>query len=272
MFFLKKNNIFYITKTHTHLMVQFLGIKFKFKDKNVHYSFSNNGNGNIFVMNSKTNGKFYINGNNNNVNSLAENSKINIRISGNNNQVIIKENCKFNDFSVNIFGNNNKISIDENFVSANWLCIEIGVERYNKQTNNTHFTAKENTTFRSGYVGLLENNSTISIGKECMFSDNIDLRCTDGHSVLNMNGDLVNKGCFIDIGNHVWIAKNVFITKNTKIPSNSIVGACSVITKQFDEENIVIAGNPAKICKHKIDWDRMAPDVYAETRSVVERE
>lgn len=46
--------------------------------------------------------------------------------------------------------------------------------------------------------------------------------------------------------------------------TNSIVGACSVITKQFEEENVILAGNPAKIVKQNVKWGRKGPDEYLE--------
>ena len=40
------------------------------------------------------------------------------------------------------------------------------------------------------------------------------------------------------------------ILKGSKIPSNSMIGACSLVNKEFTEENTVIAGSPAKIIKN----------------------
>lgn len=55
---------------------------------------------------------------------------------------------------------------------------------------------------------------------------------------------------------------DVKIGKNTKIPDNSIVGWGSIVTKVFNEPNIILAGIPAKIVKRGINWDRRCINKY----------
>lgn len=43
-------------------------------------------------------------------------------------------------------------------------------------------------------------------------------------------------------------------TDESKISDNSILGAKSVLAKKINEENVVIAGNPAKIIRRNINW------------------
>ncbi len=57
------------------------------------------------------------------------------------------------------------------------------------------------------------------------------------------------------IGNHVWIGENALILKGVKIGDNSIVGAGSVVTKDVPN-NSIVAGNPARIIKNNINWER----------------
>jgi len=45
---------------------------------------------------------------------------------------------------------------------------------------------------------------------------------------------------------------DVKINKNTKISDDSIVGWGSIVTKKFEDKNIIIAGTPAKIVKRNI--------------------
>ena len=50
--------------------------------------------------------------------------------------------------------------------------------------------------------------------------------------------------------------------KNTKISNNSIVGAGTIINKKFEDENVIIAGVPAKIIKKNVNWNRYDTEIY----------
>lgn len=54
----------------------------------------------------------------------------------------------------------------------------------------------------------------------------------------------------IIIGNNVWIGANAIILPGVEIGNNCVIGAGSVVTKSFKEDNLVIAGNPARAIKN----------------------
>lgn len=60
----------------------------------------------------------------------------------------------------------------------------------------------------------------------------------------------------VNIGNHVWLCQNTSILKYVNIPSNTVVAYGSVVTKSLTDENVIIAGNPAKIVKKNVNWSR----------------
>lgn len=53
----------------------------------------------------------------------------------------------------------------------------------------------------------------------------------------------------IKVGNNVWFGGNVTVIGGITIGNNSVIGAGSVVTKDIPE-NVVVAGNPAKIIKN----------------------
>lgn len=113
---------------------------------------------------------------------------------------------------------------------------------------------------------LQEDNSRLTIGDDSQVSWGVDIWCTDAHTITNLDGEPVNYAESIEIGRHVWIGKDVKIGKNVSIADNSIVGWGSIVTRRFDEPNVVIAGIPARIVKRGIDWDRKSIGKYLATR------
>jgi len=52
------------------------------------------------------------------------------------------------------------------------------------------------------------------------------------------------------LGNNVWLGSNSIILPNVILGNNIIVAAGSVVTKSFEENNIIIAGVPARKIKN----------------------
>ena len=165
---------------------------------------------------------------------------------------------------IRIYGNNNTISIQKGYDMK--LNIDIGSSDA-RTTNECSLKIGKNLYCGSTHIMIGENHSVLEIGDDCMFSDNIDIYATDGHAVLNSNNEITNVGHSVCIKNHVWIGKDVKIGKNTLISDNSIVGWGAVVTKRFDQNNVVIAGNPACIVKKEVNWDRTFPNSYLNRKS-----
>lgn len=77
-------------------------------------------------------------------------------------------------------------------------------------------------------------------------------------------GGAVNYAESIEIGRHVWVGKDDKIGKNVCIADNSIVGWGSIVTKRFDEPNVILAGIPAKVVKRGVNWDRKCINKYVK--------
>ena len=62
---------------------------------------------------------------------------------------------------------------------------------------------------------------------------------------------LYSKGDIL-IGANTWIGDNAIILLGVHIGKNCVIGANAVVTKSFDEEGLIIAGNPARVVKRKV--------------------
>lgn len=117
--------------------------------------------------------------------------------------------------------------------------------------------------FANGEPGL-----KIKIGDDCLFSTNIILRASDGHTIYDLSTrEVINrpiKG--ITIGNHVWVGQNVCILKDVLIPDNCIVGIGSIVLSKMFIKNSVIVGTPAKMVRTNVSWDRMSISSFDDVK------
>ncbi|MBL8090499.1 MAG: hypothetical protein KF758_17550 [Anaerolineales bacterium] len=58
----------------------------------------------------------------------------------------------------------------------------------------------------------------------------------------------------IKIGNDCYIGSAVRFAPNTSIGNNSLVALGSVVSNQFQDENVLIGGTPARILKENYNW------------------
>lgn len=115
----------------------------------------------------------------------------------------------------------------------------------------------DNTTTESDCQFASCEGRKIVIGNDCMLSHNVDIRNTDSHSVLNERGERINPAADIIIGDHVWIGIRSTILKGSIIPSESVIAAQSMVTGSLKaSEHVLIAGQPAKVIKTNISWDK----------------
>lgn len=153
---------------------------------------------------------------------------------------------------------------------------------------NSHVTIKERNTFGARTKIIIRNNSAveidegcsfwsdvsfhaeygtgISIGKDNMFSKDITLITSDGHSIFDVESGQRRNPYWpltdrynIVLGNHVWVGMRAMILASN-IGNSSIVGAASMIKGKFPN-NCIVGGVPGKIIRTDITWSR---DPYAE--------
>ena len=112
-----------------------------------------------------------------------------------------------------------------------------------------------------GSVNLMMHESnSILIGHDCMFSSNIFMDISDMHSIYNIeSGERINQSESIVFGEHCWVGYQAILLRGTQVLSGSIIGAGSVVKGIFNERNCIIAGNPGRIVKSGVRWERQLP-------------
>lgn len=111
-------------------------------------------------------------------------------------------------------------------------------------------------TMEGGEIAATEGE-TVTIGEDCMFSEDIEIRNGDSHVILDKaTSKRTNYARPITIGNHVWLTAHVRVLKGSIIPDDSIVGNSSVVSGKFTNTNAIYAGNPARLVKTGTTWDR----------------
>ena len=206
---------------HNHTVIKICGIRFKFKNKNHH-------------------------------------NAAHIDIIGQNNNVILSENNKKNNkLKIYIRGYNNTVIIKDDICITNCLNINIGNIAKPYCVNNALIEIGKGSSFEDVTINVVSDNSKVKIKQDCMLA-RVIFRTGELHHLIfdSETGEYIDDGSDIEIGNHVWLCDFVTVMKKAKVADNSIVALGTILTKQFDEQNVVIAGNPGKICKHHIHWER----------------
>lgn len=170
-----------------------------------------------------------------------------IKSNGSNNEIVLGKGTFIKKCKIQINGSNNRIIIGEGSSLKNVIiCIE--------DDGNTLLIGNK-THFSNGADLSVIEGTQILIGNDVLFSSDITIRTGDSHSVLDLQGRRINQSKSVEIADHVWVGHRVIINKGVHIAKNSVVGIGSVVTKKFEDANITIGGNPAKIIKENINWD-----------------
>lgn len=186
-----------------------------------------------------------------------------IKVCGENNDISVSKSAYLRKVRININGNNNKVLISDGVYLHNTK-IEIGLA--DCPINNCLVSIGQKTSANGLYICLGESDSEVCIGDNCMISFEVELSCTDTHSITDLEGNLINKGHFIRIGSRVWLCKRTTFLKDTEVKDDCVVAQNSVVTKCFDKPNCIIAGYPAKVVKEGVKWSSKRPETTLNER------
>lgn len=114
-----------------------------------------------------------------------------------------------------------------------------------------------NNAFTTNMHILLSEQKHCFIGDDGLFSIDVWIRNADPHLIYSCDTkQRLNPTRSVFIGDHVWLGQNARILKGTQIDSGSIVGGSSVVAGKKIGANASWAGNPCKLIKSGIFWDR----------------
>ncbi len=113
----------------------------------------------------------------------------------------------------------------------------------------------------------------IEIGDNVTLTNNVTFHTHDGGvGVLREKHKGINVFGRIKIGNNVFIGSGTTILPNIVIGNNVVIGAGSVITKNV-ADNVVVAGNPARVIRTMEEYEQKALKTanYIHSTSVAQR-
>lgn len=97
-------------------------------------------------------------------------------------------------------------------------------------------------------------NSYIEIGDNSIISFDVNILDSDQHKIFIENQEIENTKPII-IGKNVWVGSRATILKGVTIGDGAIIASGSIVTKDVPPKTLV-AGNPAKIIKENIRWEK----------------
>ncbi len=103
--------------------------------------------------------------------------------------------------------------------------------------------------FFANYGCIILDVNKVKIGKNCMLAPNVAIYSATHPVKAEERYNGVELGLPVNIGDNCWIGGGSVICPGVSIGNNVCVGAGSVVTKSFGD-NVLIAGNPAKVIKY----------------------
>lgn len=104
---------------------------------------------------------------------------------------------------------------------------------------------------------LVLDNSEITIGRDCMFSDGVLLQSADQHGLVDIDSmQFINSHRrHITIGDHVWLGRRSTVMPDVMIGSGSVLGSGAIATKSAGKFCYLV-GIPARPVRERASWTR----------------
>lgn len=169
-----------------------------------------------------------------------------IEVKGRDNRIEIDGSTRLRGLTIEIHGNGNTLTVGKDATLLGGKIELFG------DGNQIHLG--ERCGINGGFIGA-HWGTTIRIGAGCMFSDAIDVRTTDSHSILDSQGRRINPDRDILVGERVWLGRGASVNKGAVIGHDVVVAAMAVVTAKHEiPPNSVVGGIPAVVMRSGITW------------------
>jgi acetyltransferase-like isoleucine patch superfamily enzyme len=169
-----------------------------------------------------------------------------VEISGSGHTLIVEPGARLWDVALRLIGENHTVIIGSGArLRGGHFLVEDRGGRLEIGGNTTMFAP----------MVVCSEGGAIRIGRDCLIAYGLDLRNSDGHSVLDATTrQRVNLPADTIIADHVWLGNNCQVMKGVTVGTHSIVAARAVVTKNVPAHTLA-AGLPAKVIRENVDWD-----------------
>ena len=174
-----------------------------------------------------------------------------IRIQGTDNEIVVEDLSCLRHCLIYVQGSHNRIHIGK---GAFLNHTELWIENDHNALCLGERTSTDGKPESPVHLAVIEG-TRMTLGADCMLSSGIEMRTGDSHSITQ-DGQRINPSQDVTLGDHVWVGTRAMVLKGSKIPADCIVGAGSLVTGSFEESGCALAGNPAKVLRRGVSWQR----------------
>lgn len=172
-----------------------------------------------------------------------------IKIIGPNNKIVIGQSASLKNCTIYMCGKNCRLTIGggSTIVKNTTFYLE---------DDECSIVVGKDFTMEGGHIAATEGKQ-ITIGDDCMFSSDIEIRNGDSHVILDTTScKRINLAQDVSIGDHVWLTAHVRVMKGSRIASHSVVGNSSLVVGDLSAEYALYGGTPVRKLKDNITWER----------------
>ena len=131
---------------------------------------------------------------------------VDFRVVGKNSRIVIGRKARLKNCQIYVFGDNCLLEIGGGSTKISNTCFYL-------EDDNSKIVIGRDFTMEGGHIASTEGE-TIKIGDDCMFSNDIEIRNGDSHSIVDAStGKRTNWAKTVEIGNHVWLTAHARVLK-----------------------------------------------------------